>query len=116
MAPVGHFALQRPSPLQRTGFTLTLLPCLVSYSCMARAIQLYETRQGNKVSVNPVLCKGDGLCNDKCPTGAIYLQHYTDEEVLAQIDAAVPALEEVEKVGCSPECRRLLHAGGGGLR
>src|SRR5665811_2249658 len=68
-------------------------------ACTYGAIQLYETRQGNKVSVNPVLCKGDGLCNAKCPTGAIYLQHYTDEEVLAQIDAAVPELKEVEKVG-----------------
>src|SRR5660397_52258 len=80
-------------------------------ACTYGAIQLYETRQGNKVSVNPVLCKGDGLCNAKCPTGAIYLQHYTDEEVLAQIDAAVPELKEVEKVGCSPECRRLLTDG-----
>ncbi|GAB4251278.1 MAG: hypothetical protein Kow00122_08950 [Thermoleophilia bacterium] len=64
-------------------------------ACTYGAIQFYETRQGNKVKVNPVLCKGDGLCNSKCPTGAIYLKHYTDEEVLAQIDAAVPDLEKV---------------------
>jgi heterodisulfide reductase subunit A len=37
--------------------------------------------------VNPVLCKGDGLCNSKCPTGAIQLKHFTDEEIWAQIDA-----------------------------
>jgi ferredoxin len=36
-----------------------------------------------------VLCKGDGLCNAKCPTGAIVLKHFTDEELLSQIDAAV---------------------------
>jgi heterodisulfide reductase subunit A len=66
-------------------------------ACTYGAIQFYETRQGNKVSVNPVLCKGDGLCNAKCPTGAIYLKHYTDDEVLAQIDAAIPELES-EKV------------------
>jgi heterodisulfide reductase subunit A len=66
-------------------------------ACTYGAIQFYETRQGNKVSVNPVLCKGDGLCNAKCPTGAIYLKHYTDEEVLAQIDAAIPERES-EKV------------------
>jgi heterodisulfide reductase subunit A len=36
-----------------------------------------------------VLCKGDGLCNAKCPTGAISLKHYTDGEVLRQIDAAL---------------------------
>jgi heterodisulfide reductase subunit A len=37
-----------------------------------------------------VLCKGDGLCNTKCPTGAIILKHYLDEAILDQIDAAAP--------------------------
>lgn len=68
-------------------------------ACTYGAIQLHESRQGNKVSVNPVLCKGDGLCNSRCPTGAIYLQHYTDEEVQAQIDAATSEVEKVETVG-----------------
>ena len=39
--------------------------------------------------MNPILCKGDGLCNTKCPSGAIQLKHYEDEQVIAQIDAAV---------------------------
>ncbi len=42
----------------------------------------------NKAVVNSVLCKGDGLCNVVCPTSAISLKHYTDEELLCQIDAA----------------------------
>jgi heterodisulfide reductase subunit A len=58
-------------------------------ACTYGAIELRETRQGKKAVVNPVLCKGDGLCNAKCPTGAIQLKHFTDEELLAQIDAAV---------------------------
>ncbi|MBM4276573.1 MAG: CoB--CoM heterodisulfide reductase iron-sulfur subunit A family protein [Deltaproteobacteria bacterium] len=58
-------------------------------ACTYGAIELYETRQGKKAKMNPVLCKGDGLCNTKCPTGAIQLKHYTDEELIAQIDAAV---------------------------
>jgi heterodisulfide reductase subunit A len=57
--------------------------------CTYGAIELAETPQGKKARVNPVLCKGDGLCNTVCPTSAIRLLHYTDEEVLAQIDAAV---------------------------
>jgi len=61
-------------------------------ACTYGAVEFYETRQGKKARVNPVLCKGDGLCNAKCPTGAIFLNHYTDEEVLSQIDAAIPAL------------------------
>jgi heterodisulfide reductase subunit A len=60
--------------------------------CAYDAIALLETRQGNKAMVNPVLCKGDGLCNASCPTGAIQLKHFTDDEILAQIDAAIEAV------------------------
>jgi len=60
-------------------------------ACTYGAIEFHETRQGKKAVVNPVLCKGCGLCNTKCPTGAIQLKHFTDEEILAQIDAAAEA-------------------------
>ena len=59
-------------------------------ACTYGAIEFIDTPQGRKATVNPVLCKGDGVCNTKCPTGAIYLKHFTDEEMLSQIDAAVP--------------------------
>jgi heterodisulfide reductase subunit A len=58
-------------------------------ACAYGAIEFRKTREGNKAVVNPVLCKGDGLCNAKCPTGAIFLKHFTDEDLLSQIDAAV---------------------------
>jgi len=58
-------------------------------ACTYGAIEFRETRQGKKALVNPVICKGDGLCNAKCPTKAISLKHFTDEELLSQIDAAV---------------------------
>ena len=57
-------------------------------ACTYGAIEIRETKQGRKASVNPVLCKGDGLCNAKCPTGAISLKHYTNEELMSQINAA----------------------------
>jgi heterodisulfide reductase subunit A len=56
-------------------------------ACTYGAIESRETRQGKKAVVNPVLCKGDGLCTAKCPTLAIQLKHFTDDEILAQIDA-----------------------------
>jgi len=65
-------------------------------ACTYGAIQFRDTKQGKKAEVNPVLCKGDGVCNAKCPTGAISLKHYTDEEIMSQIDAAFPAPVEVE--------------------
>jgi len=66
-------------------------------ACTYGAIEFQETKQGKKATVIPVLCKGDGLCNSKCPTGAISLKHYTDEEILSQVDAAAPAPVEVQK-------------------
>jgi heterodisulfide reductase subunit A len=59
--------------------------------CTYQAITMQESKQGKKATVNPVLCKGDGLCNAKCPTGAIRLKHFTDDEIYSQIDAAFPA-------------------------
>jgi heterodisulfide reductase subunit A len=58
--------------------------------CKVGAIDFRETPQGRKAWVNPVLCKGDGLCTAKCPTNAIFLKHFTDEEILCQIDTAFP--------------------------
>jgi len=40
-----------------------------------------------KVSiVNEVLCKGCGTCGSTCPTGAIRSKHFTDQQILSQID------------------------------
>jgi heterodisulfide reductase subunit A len=42
-----------------------------------------------------VLCKGDGVCSSKCPTSAIFLKHFTDQDLMSQIDAAFPAEEMI---------------------
>jgi len=65
-------------------------------ACAYGALELRETKKGMKATVNPVLCKGDGLCNTKCPTGAIQLKHFTDEELLCEIDTAFPEEEVCE--------------------
>ncbi len=65
--------------------------------CAYGAIEFRETPQGRKALVNPILCKGDGLCNAVCPTAAIQLKHFTDEELLSQIDAAIPEEEVVRQ-------------------
>ena len=65
-------------------------------SCTYDAIEFKETPKGKKAWVNPVLCKGDGVCNAKCPTNAIILKHFTDDALFGQIDAAVTD-EEIRK-------------------
>jgi heterodisulfide reductase subunit A len=40
-----------------------------------------------KVSVvNEVLCKGCGTCGSACPTGAIRSRHFTDVQIISQIE------------------------------
>ena len=56
-------------------------------ACSYGAIEFHDTPAGKKATVIPVLCKGCGLCNSKCPTDAISLKHYTDDEILEQVDA-----------------------------
>ncbi len=65
-------------------------------ACSYGAIEFFKTKGGKKARVNPVLCKGDGLCNSKCPTGAIQLKHYTDQELISQIDAVFEEAESRE--------------------
>ena len=67
-------------------------------ACNYGAIEFYESPQGRKARVNPVLCKGDGLCNTVCATTAISLKHFTDEEILSEIDAALSEEELVQQI------------------
>ncbi|XPS86919.1 BamE4: predicted heterodisulfide reductase, iron-sulfur subunit A [Desulfosarcina variabilis str. Montpellier] len=67
-------------------------------ACTYDAISFRETPLGRKAWVNPVLCKGDGVCNAKCPTNAIVLKHFTNDELCSQIDAAVTAEEIIKQI------------------
>lgn len=69
--------------------------------CNYGALELQETRRGKKAVINPVLCKGDGLCNAKCPTGAITLKHFTEQEILSQIDAVIPEPENQRQIAAA---------------
>jgi heterodisulfide reductase subunit A2 len=52
--------------------------------CPYTAISYNEEK---KVSVvNEILCKGCGTCGSGCPTGAIKCRHFTDAQILTQIE------------------------------
>jgi len=40
-------------------------------------------------SVLEAVCKGCGVCGSSCPAGAITMLHFTDEEILSQVRAAL---------------------------
>ncbi len=52
--------------------------------CPYSAITFNEEK--NVSEVNEVLCKGCGTCGSACPTGAIRSRHYTDRQILSQIE------------------------------
>jgi len=52
-----------------------------------------------KVSVvNEVLCKGCGTCGSSCPTGAIRCRHFTDQQILSQIEGILSKSIELQEV------------------
>jgi heterodisulfide reductase subunit A len=67
-------------------------------ACTYDAIQFHDTAAGIKAIVNPILCKGDGLCSAKCPTNAIVLKHFTDDAIVSQIEAAVTVEDIIEQM------------------
>jgi len=62
--------------------------------CEFNAIEMVEDEDGKIHShVIPEVCKGCGVCVATCPSGAITAGHFTDQEILSQVRAA---LEEVK--------------------
>lgn len=48
--------------------------------------------------VNEVLCKGCGTCGSACPTGAIKSKHFTDQQILSQIEGLMFKSHELQEV------------------
>jgi len=52
--------------------------------CPYSAISFNEEKRASEV--NEVLCKGCGTCGSACPAGAIISKHFTDNQILAEIE------------------------------
>jgi len=49
-----------------------------------------KDKEGKPIAhVIEALCKGCGVCGTACPTKAITMGHFTNEEILAQIKAVL---------------------------
>jgi heterodisulfide reductase subunit A len=66
---------------------------ICEYLCPYGAIEMKEKDGKTVAHVIEALCKGCGVCGTACPTKAITLGHFTTEEILAQVRAAL--VEEV---------------------
>jgi len=59
--------------------------------CPYTAISFVEAE--NVARVNEALCKGCGTCVAACPSGAITARHFTDQQIMAQIEGLFRVLE-----------------------
>ena len=68
---------------------------LCEKNCPYGAIQWKD----EKPHVIKALCKGCGLCAADCPKNAVTIIHYSDEQILAQIEAALEEKPEEKIIG-----------------
>jgi heterodisulfide reductase subunit A len=55
--------------------------------CPFGAIKETEARGAIKAEVVETVCQGCGLCTATCPQGAVQLSHFTDNQILAEVNA-----------------------------
>lgn len=88
-------ALKAASPLRMGHVRAEAMNTLVDedeYSgrgilCSFQAIEL-QPRDGKRVfHVNEAVCKGCDTCGAACPSGGIPMHHFTDEQILAEMEA-----------------------------
>jgi heterodisulfide reductase subunit A len=63
--------------------------------CSYGAIEVLETEEGRRAKVTGVKCKGCGTCGSSCIKRAIKMQHFTDDQLIAQERAAFVTEREV---------------------
>lgn len=56
-------------------------------TCPFKAIKEVDFRGQKKAEVIETVCQGCGLCTSTCPQGAIQLSHFTDNQILAEVNA-----------------------------
>ena len=62
---------------------------ICEYLCPYGAIEMKEKDDKLVAHVIEALCKGCGTCGTACPTKAITMGHFTTEEIVAQVKAAL---------------------------
>jgi len=62
---------------------------ICEYLCPYGAVEMKDKEGKTIAHVIEALCKGCGACGTACPTKAITMGHFTTDEILAQVEAAL---------------------------
>ena len=58
--------------------------------CEFNAIEMKKNEAGALVArINAIICKGCGSCSVVCPSGAITSMHYTNDQIVSMLEAAL---------------------------
>lgn len=68
------------------------------YIAIEMKTEMIDDNERLRADVVEAMCQGCGLCASACPVSAIEMQHYTGEQIVAQVRAV---FEEIEKTGGS---------------
>ncbi len=81
-------------------------------NCAFGAIEVVPGQGGHDYAVsNPVLCQGCGKCAAGCPAGAITMKHFTDDQIFAQMRAAIEDIPPTELRILTIVCNWCSYAG-----
>lgn len=76
----------------------TCIGCESCYQeCPFQAVEMIGEGKHRKARIIEAACKGCGVCAGACPSGAVVARGFTDDMILAQIDAAL-AMDPEEKI------------------
>jgi heterodisulfide reductase subunit A len=78
--------------------------------CPYHAITEVDRKLGIYPKVIQAACAGCGTCGAECPTNAITMRHFTDQQIMAQIDAILEK-DNMEKI-VTFACNWCSYAGG----
>jgi heterodisulfide reductase subunit A len=62
--------------------------------CEYGAAEVKETEEGLKAHIVEVACQGCGVCVASCPKKAIVLHHFTEDQLVAQVEGALEIVPE----------------------
>jgi heterodisulfide reductase subunit A len=78
--------------------------------CPYNAITVPDRKLGIYPNIIQAACAGCGTCGAECPTDAITMRHFTDEQIIAQVDSILDE-DHMEKI-VAFACNWCSYAGG----